>query len=275
VNPPVYAIGDIQGCCASLEQLIGQLPASDTARLWFVGDLINRGPQSLQTLRLIRSMSDRVHCVLGNHDLHLLAAAAGVRKPSRRDTLDEILSAPDSADLIDWLRKQPLVHYDAPYLLAHAGIHPDWTLEQTLENAQFVERQLRSPDWRDCLADMYGNAPDRWQSGLTGSDRTRVIINSFTRMRMLDESGGLDMEFKDHPDTAPAHLSAWFNLPNRLPADHIVVFGHWSTLGLMIGEHHIATDSGCVWGGALSAVQLGDHAVHQVSCQQAQAPGEN
>jgi len=275
VNHPVYVIGDVQGCCACLEQLIEQLPAGDTAQLWFVGDLINRGPQSLQTLRLIRSMSDRVRCVLGNHDLHLLAAAAGVRKPSRRDTLDEILQAPDSAELIDWLRNQPLLHYEAPYLLVHAGVHPDWTLQQTLDNAELVQNQLRSPNWRDYLAQMYGNSPDRWHENLSGPDRMRIIINTFTRMRMMDETGHLDMDFKDHPDAAPAHLRAWFDKPNQLPEDHIVVFGHWSTLGLMISPGHIATDSGCVWGGSLSAVQLGDHAVHQVCCQQAQAPDGN
>ena len=248
------------------------LPDANSARFWFAGDLINRGPNSLGTLRLVRSLGDRAVCVLGNHDLHLLAAASGVRKPSARDTLQEILEAPDCDELLHWLRHQPMAHLEGDILLVHAGVHPSWTARETLIYAHEVEQALRGPKWRNFLADMYGDQPQQWQPGLTGNARLRAIVNILTRMRMLRADASLDMNFKDSPARAPTDLTAWFDMENRRDPALTVIFGHWSTLGLSIKPGLISLDSGCVWGGNLSAVRLSDFASFQVPCPAAQDP---
>ncbi|MGB7184142.1 MAG: symmetrical bis(5'-nucleosyl)-tetraphosphatase, partial [Burkholderiaceae bacterium] len=215
-EPPVYAIGDVQGCYSRLNDLIQGLPDADRAQLWFAGDLINRGPESLATLRAIKALGERAVCVLGNHDLHLLAVAAGVREPSAGDTLDDILTAPDCEELIYWLRHQPLAWFDRPYLLVHAGVHPEWTVKQTLRNAQQVQQALQGDDWKNFLHEMYGNTPKRWSDMLTGANRRRIIVNVLTRMRMIDESGQIDMKYKGAPRDAPSGLHPWFMLPGKL-----------------------------------------------------------
>lgn len=263
---PVYAIGDVQGCGSCLDALLAQLPDVDQAQLWFAGDLVNRGPQSLETLRTVQQLGQRAHCVLGNHDLHLLAVVAGVRSPTRGDTFDAILDAPDRDDLVYWLRHCPLAVHASNHLMVHAGVHPQWTLAQTLQYADEVQRVLRSDRWTAFLADMYGNGPDQWDAALTGNSRLRVIVNVFTRMRMLDQQGRLNMKYKGGPADAPDELVAWYEYPNRTSLPVRVVFGHWSTLGLYTADNALGLDTGCVWGGRLSAVRLADNALYQVNC---------
>ncbi len=268
---PIYAIGDVQGCLGSLERLLTQIP--DAARLIFVGDLVNRGPASLATLRRVRDLGDRATCVLGNHDLHLLAVAAGVRAEHPSDTLGEILAAPDRDELIDWLRRWPLVHREAGALFVHAGLLPAWSVEQALELAAEVEQGLRSDRWRDALSTMYGNQPAHWSDDLRGADRQRLIINGMTRLRFLAPDGAIDFSIKEGSNQAPPGYRPWFDAPDRAAARDLIVFAHWSTLGLMQREHLIAIDTGCVWGGRLTAIRLPDRAVFQVRCPQAQVPG--
>lgn len=268
----IFAIGDIQGCADSLDRLLDQVQAHDPDEIWFAGDLVNRGPDSLASLRRVVGLGTTARCVLGNHDLHLLAAACGARAPGRRDTLDPILNAPDCTQLIDWLRRRPLAHLDRGHLLVHAGVHPDWSAEQTVALAQEVSSVLQGPDWVDFMHSMYGNAPARWDDDLRGDDRLRVIVNVLTRMRYIRRDGGLDLDFTGRPDERPANIRPWFDMPKRASAEVTVVFGHWSTLGLMLRTNLIALDTGCVWGGALSAVRLGSREVLQVSCPRAQDP---
>jgi bis(5'-nucleosyl)-tetraphosphatase (symmetrical) len=267
VTVAVYAIGDVQGCGSCLKTLLNQLPDVDKAQLWFAGDLVNRGPESLATLRLVRDLGSRARCVLGNHDLHLLAVAAGIRPASKGDTFEAILGAPDREELIDWLRHQPLAVHAQDHLMVHAGVHPEWSLEQTLASANEVETALRSDAWTEFLADMYGNRPAQWnEDELSGTPRLRITVNILTRMRMVDPQGGLDMKFKGSPEQAPASLIPWFDHPARQDLAVRVVFGHWSTLGLRVNNQIISLDTGCVWGGELSAVRLADDALFQVSC---------
>lgn len=269
--PQLYAIGDVQGCLASLLQLLHRLPAD--ARLVFVGDLVNRGPDSLATLRYVRRLGKRATCLLGNHDLHLLAVAAGIRAPGRGDTLDEILAAPDRDDLLDWLRHRPLVHREGGALFVHAGLLPPWSGSQALALAAEVEAGLRSAGWREFLAPMYGNGPARWDDALTGPERLRGIVNGLTRLRYLKPDGSMDFDIKEGAAAAPAGYCAWFEAPARAAANELLVFAHWSTLGLVLREKLIAIDTGCVWGGELTAVRISDRTVFQVHCPQAQRPG--
>jgi bis(5'-nucleosyl)-tetraphosphatase (symmetrical) len=269
-----YAIGDIQGCRQRLDDLLERVrAASPNARLIFLGDLVNRGPESLATLRLIRSLGDGAEAVLGNHDLHLLAVAQGIRKPHRSDTLDEILSAPDRDELLDWLRRRPLALYECGHLLVHAGVLPQWTARKTIELAQEVEAVLRGPDWMDFMRGMYGNTPAKWDEGLEGIDRWRCIVNALTRIRFCDFEGAMELETKGGQITLPGYMP-WFDVPGRKTSDVTVAFGHWSTLGLTVRPNLIALDTGCLWGGKLSAVRLEDRSVIQVSCPQYQVPGE-
>lgn len=267
----VVAIGDVQGCLASLQELLRQIPAD--ARLVFVGDLVNRGPASLATLRFVRGLGERATCVLGNHDLHLLAVAAGIRQPSRSDTLGEILAAPDRDDLIDWLRRRPLAHREAGALFVHAGLMPGWSADQALALAAEVEAGLRGPGWREFLAPMYGNTPAHWRDQLTGAERLRGIVNGLTRLRYLKPDGSMDFDIKEGEGAAPPGYHPWFEAPGRAAANELLVFAHWSTLGLVVRDKLIAIDTGCVWGGALTAVSLPDRSVVQVRCPQAQVPG--
>jgi bis(5'-nucleosyl)-tetraphosphatase (symmetrical) len=269
-----YAIGDLQGCHTRLLALLEQIPTSDEKpTLLFAGDLVNRGPQSLATLRQIRAFGSRARTVLGNHDLHLLAVAHGIRTPHRSDTFDDILNAPDRDELLDWLRRQPLALFENGHLLVHAGVVPQWTAEQTMSLAHEVENVLRGPDWVSFLREMYGNAPARWDDALEGADRLRCIVNALTRIRFCTADGTMEFSQKEGAAAAPPGYFAWFDAPHRKTDNVTVVFGHWSTLGLLLRPKLIGIDTGCVWGGRLTAVRLEDRALFQVDCPQYQRPG--
>lgn len=262
--PELIAIGDLQGCAGSLDALLTQLPAD--ARLVFVGDLVNRGPDSLGALRRVRALGERAVAVLGNHDLHLLAAAAGIRPLHADDTLQPILEAPDAADLLDWVRTRPLAHWERGALFVHAGLLPSWSREHTLELAGEVQARLRAPDYRDFLATMYGNQPVLWREDLEGPDRLRCILNALTRVRFLSLEGAMDLKLKGAAASAPAGWVPWFEHPQRATRGVPVIFGHWSTLGLMLREDALAIDTGCVWGGCLTALSWPSRQVRQVPC---------
>lgn len=269
-----YAIGDIQGCYSSLVQLIDLLHAtSSNSKFIFVGDLINRGPQSLQTIREIKALGGKAKVILGNHDLHLMAVAYGIRQSHRSDTIQEILTAPDLTDLLDWLRHQPLSLFDTGHLLVHAGVVPQWTLQQTLSLAREVEAVLRGPDWLDFLRHMYGNSPAQWSDDLQGYDRLRCIINALTRIRFCTADGTMEFASKEGSIAPESGYMPWFDVPGRKTADTPIVFGHWSTLGLLQRPNLLGIDTGCVWGGKLTAVRLEDHAIFQVDCPQYCKPG--
>jgi len=269
-----YAIGDLQGCYQSLLSLLERIDAATPhAKLIFVGDLVNRGPDSLATLRLIRSLGDRAQTVLGNHDLHLLAAAHGIRKLHRNDTLAQVLKAPDCEELLDWLRHRPLALFEDGHLLLHAGVLPQWSATKTLELAREVEAVLGGPDWLAFLREMYGDQPARWDDALQGNDRLRCIVNALTRLRFCTENGAMEFAAKESAGTSLPGYLPWFDVPGRQTADVTIVCGHWSTLGLMLRPNLIGLDTGCVWGGKLTAVRLRDRALFQVSCPQSQKPG--
>ena len=261
-----YAIGDVQGDYPALQTLLDKIEFDQTDdTLWFVGDLVNRGPDSLGVLRFVKQLGDRAITVLGNHDLHLLALASGAEGPRQRDTLQPILAAPDRDELIDWLRQRPLAYFEEGFLLVHAGILPAWDVATALNLASEVEAALRAADYKTFLASLYGNQPVRWDDTLRGLDRLRIIINVLTRMRMLTSDGALDLAFKGRPDDAPRELTPWFDLP-RASGSTALVFGHWSALGLLMRADLLALDSGCVWGRQLSAVRLEDRALFQIDC---------
>lgn len=272
----VYAIGDVQGCYDALQALLDKIrfdPARD--RLWFVGDLVNRGPQSAAVVRFVMGLKEAV-CVLGNHDLHLLAVAAGRARSRREDTLDELLAAPDRAALLDWLRRRPLLHHDAAlgYTLVHAGLLPSWDLATAQALAAEAERVLRGPEAEQLFAHMYGDQPDQWDTALGGWPRLRVIINAFTRLRFCDADGRMDLRPKGAPGSQPPGLLPWFQVPGRKSRGLRILFGHWSTLGLWNGDGAIGLDSGCLWGGRLSAARLDPApAFFSVPCVQRQIPG--
>jgi bis(5'-nucleosyl)-tetraphosphatase (symmetrical) len=269
----VYAIGDVQGCRDSLVQLLAKIDlASPDAQLVFVGDVINRGPSSLAALRHVRGLGARARMVLGNHELHLLAVAQGIRAPHRSDTLGEILAAPDREELLAWLRHQPLALDVDGHLVVHAGVLPQWTAQRTMELASEVEQVLRSVDWLDFLQHMYGNTPTRWDETLEGVDRLRCIVNALTRIRFCSADGSMDLISKGDTSDVPGMLR-WFDVPGRRSQDVTVVFGHWSTLGLIRRPDIISVDTGCLWGGRLSAVNLSDRSLIQVDCPQYQRPG--
>jgi bis(5'-nucleosyl)-tetraphosphatase (symmetrical) len=272
-----YAIGDIQGCCDELEALLQRCHFSaDRDELWFVGDLVNRGPKSLETLRFVRALGANATVVLGNHDLHLLALAHGSkRKHKQGDTLDAILQAPDREQLLEWLSGRPLAVFDEPRgdLLVHAGLVPEWTPRFAAKLAREVEAVLRN-DARTLFDAMYGNKPDKWSDGLRGMDRLRFVINVFTRMRYCRRDGTVDLELKDKPGEQPAEFLPWFDLPGRQSRDVRVVCGHWSTLGFKKRPDLLALDTGCVWGGALTAMDLdADGEPVQLPCSGHRAPG--
>jgi len=266
VQTTTYFIGDIQGCADQLQQLLTQLEQESKNNYYlFAGDLVNRGPKSLETLRLIYQLqqSGRAESVLGNHDLHLLAVANGIRPAHRGDTLDAILQAPDRDALLEWLRRRPLVILHEQHLLMHAGVYPAWSVAQTLACAAELETVLRSPDWRDFLRQMYGNTPARWDETLTGIDRLRCIANGLTRMRFCQPDGTMDFAIKEGAGAAPAGFFPWYQL-SQARRECSLVFGHWASLGLRIENNLISLDSGCIWGGQLSAVALHDRRVVQV-----------
>lgn len=262
-----YAVGDIQGCYTSFSDLleaIGYSPTRD--RLWLVGDLINRGPDSLAVLRWAMQHEAAVEVVLGNHDLHTLAVAEGFVEANRNDTLDELLSAPDRELLLAWLRGRHMAYAEGDYLMVHAGVLPQWSAQDTVALGAEVEQILRGEDYRFFLSRMYGNDPDRWQPELRGMGRLRVITNALTRLRVCSAEGKMDFRFKGELPDLPPGLLPWFEVPGRKSADTTLIFGHWSALGLQLRERLIALDTGCLWGGQLSALRLEDRRLYQVPC---------
>jgi bis(5'-nucleosyl)-tetraphosphatase (symmetrical) len=274
----VFAVGDIQGCYDDLQRLLERIdfdPAEDS--LWLTGDLVNRGPQSLATLRFVKSLDSRALCVLGNHDLHLLAVAAGAAESKKADTLDEVLQAPDRDELLYWLRQLPLLHHDKAlgYTLIHAGLPPQWDLAIASDCALELETVLRSDAHVEFFHHMYGNQPRRWSAGLEGMDRLRFIVNCFTRLRYCNAEGDLDLSSKGAPGSQPPGFIPWFTVPGRRSQALHILFGHWSTVG-EVNTHNVhALDTGCVWGGTLTALRLdGDDSgsFYCVECPGAQRP---
>jgi bis(5'-nucleosyl)-tetraphosphatase (symmetrical) len=250
----IYAVGDLQGCLSQLLHLIRKIGRPNISQLWLTGDLVNRGPESLETLRWCVLNKHWIKVVLGNHDLHLLAVAAGVRVQGKSDTLSSILEAPDRDDLLDWLRQQPLAYYSQGHLLVHAGVLPQWSLEHTLELNREVSNQLGSSNWKQFLHSMYGNEPNKWSPQLRGADRARVIINALTRLRFCTTDGDMEFATKEGLERAPHGYQPWFKVPDRATEGTPIVFGHWSTLGLINTPHLLAIDTGCLWGRPLTAV---------------------
>ena len=269
-----YAVGDVQGCDHELRALLARLKFSaDRDQLWFVGDLVNRGPGSLATLRLVHELRDNAIVVLGNHDLHLLAVAAGVRRRRRSDTLDEVLTAPDRDVLLEWLTGRPLAHAQGSDLMVHAGLVPQWTVALTLSLAGEVAAALRRNP-RAVFEHMYGDEPDQWDPELSGSERLRFIINVLTRMRVCTADGRIDISIKGEPPPPPSQLRPWFEYPQRMSREARVIFGHWSALGLVLRANVVGLDTGCVWGGALTALDLdSDRPPLSVPCKEHQTVG--
>ncbi len=279
----LYCIGDIQGCHDAFERLLQRVDFSASRdTLYILGDLVNRGPASDKVLRTCMAAGDAMRPLLGNHDLHLLAAAHGVRRSSRRDTLARVLEAPDRQALLQWLCQQPLVrsHRAADgqeLLMVHAGVLPQWTAQDTMALAGEVHAVLRSPQLPEFLQAMYGNQPDRWSPQLQGWNRLRVIVNALTRLRFCDAQGVMDFDSAESADQAAPGLMPWFDVPGRATAGTPIAFGHWSTLGHVNRPDLVALDTGCVWGGCLSMMRFGarldERELIQVDCPQAQQPG--
>jgi bis(5'-nucleosyl)-tetraphosphatase (symmetrical) len=269
-----YAIGDVQGCHDALQALLGEIgfsPARDT--LWFVGDLVNRGTQSADVLRFVRALGERAVVVHGNHDLHALALLAGKAKRRADDTLEDLAAAPDRELLLDWLRRRPLLHVEGEYAMVHAGLLPAWTLEQAIALAAEVEAALRGPDPLALYPALYGARPAAWSDALAGYERLRVIVNAMTRMRFCTPEGAMDFSVKGEVEMALPGYLPWFDVPGRRSRGVPIVCGHWSALGLRITPDLLALDTGCVWGGRLTAVRLEDRRVYQTACAPAAAPG--
>ena len=251
-----YAIGDVQGCYTELRELLAQLKfSSDRDQLWFVGDLVNRGPQSLEVLRFVRALRDNAVTVLGNHDLHLLAVACGSHRKRKADTLDEIFAAPDRDELLGWLMSRPLAHQERGDLMVHAGLVPQWTVATALLLAKEVESAL-STDPRALFENMYGDEPTSWSEMLVGMERLRFAINVLTRLRVCTKDGEVDLKMKGKPPKGHSRLQPWFDIETRRSTGTRVVFGHWSALGLVVRRDVVGLDSGCVWGGSLTAFDL-------------------
>jgi bis(5'-nucleosyl)-tetraphosphatase (symmetrical) len=266
-----YAIGDVQGCYDELRALLERV-GFDRARdrLWFVGDLVNRGPKSLEVLRFVRELGDCAVVVLGNHDLHLVTQHEGFERKRADDTFDDVLGAPEAKGLVDWLRLRPMMHAEGNWAMVHAGLLPQWTIPFALSLAREVEKTLRAPDYRDFLAHMYGGEPQRWDDTLAGWDRLRVIVNAMTRMRFCTPDG--EMEFRATGKTPPAGYVPWYE--TRTGPEPAIAFGHWSALGLTLSATIAALDTGCVWGGSLTALRLEDRWLVQVPSPGYQPVGE-
>ncbi|WP_041675069.1 symmetrical bis(5'-nucleosyl)-tetraphosphatase [Ramlibacter tataouinensis] len=274
----LYLIGDVQGCDEALGRLLEKIafsPSRDT--LYLLGDLVNRGPSSAAVLRRLMGYGDAAQCLLGNHDLSLLALAHGHRAPHRNDTLDQVLAAADRGAMLDWLRHRRMALGVQGWLLVHGGVLPQWDVAQTLALAAEVEAVLRGPALADFLAQMYGNEPARWDDALTGAARLRVVVNALTRLRFCTPDGCMHLKASGGLDQAPPGHRAWFDVPGRRTAGQPIAFGHWSTLGFLRRPDLLSLDTGCVWGGCLSAWRLdaapGQEGLVQVGCEQAQAPG--
>ena len=231
-----------------------------------MGDLVNRGPDSLECLRFVKGLGDAAVAVLGNHDLHLLCVAEGAEKRRKRDTLDAVLEAPDREDLLDWIRHRPLMHVEDGHVLVHAGLLPEWSVSKALALAGEVERALRGPRYHKLLHEMYGDEPHRWDDELTGMDRLRVVINAMTRLRVCDGEGAMVLGFKGEPGEASDRWTPWFDVRGRKSRDHTLVCGHWSALGVVVRPDLLSLDSGCVWGRSLTAVRLSDRRLFEVPC---------
>ena len=269
-----FAIGDLQGCYREFRELL-DLIHFDSAKdkLWLVGDIVNRGPDSLSVLRFVKALKESLIMVLGNHDLHLLMVAAGCAKLHRNDTLQDILDAPDKDELLHWLRQQKLLHVDGNYVMVHAGLLPSWTVAQASVLANLVETTLRGENFDELCAYMYGNQPDHWEDSLQGYERLRVVINAMTRMRVCSPEGKMDFSHKGLVQDTPAGYLPWFDTPNRASREATIICGHWSALGLQIRNNLIALDTGCLWGGSLTAIRLEDRQVFQVTCGAGEGTG--
>jgi bis(5'-nucleosyl)-tetraphosphatase (symmetrical) len=260
-----YAIGDIHGCWDTLQALLERIDYSRRDDcLWLVGDLVNGGPSSLRVLRWARQLGDRAVTVLGNHDLHMLAVAHGAHDLKPDDTFEDVLRAEDSDALLDWLRRRPLLHRRGDWVLVHAGLLPQWSVDDAVDAAHDVETRLRGPDLEGFFDEMYGNEPRNWSDELEGIDRARLIINAMTRMRCVDDDGALDFDYKETLAGVPSHLRPWFDHPERQSRDAQIVFGHWSAVGYLHRDRVYALDSGARWGGKLTALRLDDRRVFQV-----------
>ncbi len=270
-----YAIGDVQGCFGALQRMLDKI-RFDVAldQLWFVGDLVNRGPDSLATLRFVKNLGDRAVTVLGNHDLHLLMVAEGYAQPLKYDTLREVLEAPDRKELRDWLRCQRMMYASDDFVMVHAGLLPSWSVEQALSLAHEVEDALRGENYHKLVARMYGNQPLQWHDDLSGMDRLRVIINAMTRLRVCTADGVMEFAHKGKPENAPPGYLPWYDVPGRMNRDATIICGHWSALGLLLRGNLLALDTGCLWGGNLSAVCLENRRVFQVSCDEQKGSGD-
>lgn len=266
----IYVIGDIQGCCDQLDKLHALILKQDKkAHLFVAGDLVNRGPQSLSTLRTLVAMGERANSVLGNHDLNLLGIAYGKHRPHHDGYLRPVLDAPDREELLDWLRHRPLAALIDHHLIVHAGVLPSWTVEQTLDYAHEVEQVLQGPHFVDFLKVMYGNQPERWSTNLKGMERIRCIVNVLTRLRFCTVDDEMEFDSKEGLNRTPPGYAPWFSLP-RLTENATVIFGHWSALGLQMLPNLIGLDTGCVWGGKLTAMRLSDHRLFEVDCPEFQ-----
>ena len=261
-----YAIGDVQGCFDELQALLTKVQFAKRDRLWFVGDLVNRGPKSLEVLRFVRDLGERAVVVLGNHDLHLVTQHEGFAKPRKYDTFTDVLDAPDRRALVDWLRARPLMHVDADHAMVHAGLLPQWSIARALGLAGEVESALKARSYREFLANMYGNEPARWRDDLAGYDRLRVIVNAMSRLRLVTPDGTMEFNHKLGLANLPAGYVPWYDAPGRASRGERVIFGHWAALGLLLREDVICLDSGCVWGRALTALRLEDQRVFQLDC---------
>jgi bis(5'-nucleosyl)-tetraphosphatase (symmetrical) len=272
-----YLVGDIQGCASALDRLLDEIAFSPSRdHVYLLGDLVNRGPGSLATLRRLRGLGAAASCVLGNHDWHLLAVAAGVRPRHRSDTLDDILDAPDREDWLAWVRTRRMALYEQGWLMLHAGVVPQWDLAATLQLAAELEQNLRERPPRDFLAAMFGNEPTRWSDSLDGDERLRFTLNTLTRIRFVADDGTLEFQTKDGADAAPPGFRPWFDVAGRRTAGIPIAFGHWSSLGLVERDDLLGLDTGCVWGGRLTAVRIGNdgHEFFHVGCAPARTPAK-
>lgn len=262
-----YAIGDIQGCAEALHRLLDHIKFDQTQdHLWFVGDLVNRGPHSLEVLRFVKQLGTSAISVLGNHDLHLLALWRGITKPSRKDTLQSVLSAPDADELLHWLRRQPLIHVEEGYVMVHAGVLPSWSLSYTLKLAHEVEGVLQSEEFQKFLPQIYLRKNYGPSSELNGEERLSLTTNVLTRLRLCSKEGIPEFSFKGPPEEAPPGYVPWFRFPERATKDHTIIFGHWSALGIVTEQHVLGLDGGCVWGRELVALRLQDRQLFRVAC---------
>src|SRR5258708_6096065 len=267
-----YAIGDVQGCFDELQRLLEETGFERKRdRLWFVGDLVNRGPKSLEVLRFVHALGDRAVTVLGNHDLHLVTQHEGFERRRKDDTFSDVLGTRDAKELVAWLRTRPMMHVEGGYAMVHAGLLPQWTIEKALSLAREVENALSGKKYQDFLTNMYGSKPDEWNESRTGWDRLRVIVHAMTRMRFCTRDGRMD--FKANGSKPPPGYLAWYEARPK-KEKRTILCGHWSALGLKLDERLAALDTGCVWGGSLTALRLEDRALYQVPCRGYQAAGD-